>query len=181
MGHESNIITPGNKPFIATRFLPKTGQTITYLLRDDGTYKKGWSIGSRFVVKTIGGERIVYDRATHLFWAGDADLAGGYNGNAFSWGAVINYYTTLDFAGYTDWRLPNIFELESIICFGAASPAVYPATFLNVRTAPYNYWSSTSKHADPTKAWGIYFAAGARNQLPKIEIHFSLGVRSGSP
>jgi hypothetical protein len=37
-----------------------------------------------------------------------------------------NDLNTMAFAGYTDWRLPNINELQSIVDYGAASPAVNP-------------------------------------------------------
>ena len=59
---------------------------------------------------------------------------------------------------FTDWRLPNVKELGSIVDFGSHSPAINQSIFLN--TASAAYWSSTPSKADDTQAITIGFQAG---------------------
>lgn len=58
-----------------------------------------------------------------------------------------------------DWRLPNVKELQSLIDFGSAFPALpdnYP--FTNVINAPY--WASTVRVDNPGEAYTIDTAFG---------------------
>jgi len=180
MDNESAVITPENKPFIATRFLPKTGQTISYAANDDGALEKGWAIGARFVTKAISGDDIVFDRATGLMWARNGLAAGGNNGNVITWIDALVYCSALNFAGFTDWRLPNIKELQSIINYGATGPSIYGA-WSNFNYVGYNNWSSTTALVITTKAWTISFNDGFKWKTDKTTVHFLLAVRKGNP
>ncbi len=181
MDRESAIITPGNKPFIATRFLPKTGQTTIYGNFDDGKYRKGWDIGDRFVPKTIGGDAVVFDRATGLMWPQDGSKAGANHGGRLNWANALIYCNGLNFAGFTDWRLPNIKELQSILNYGATDPCVYGA-WSNFNYVDHtNCWSSTTVFVNTTRAWVIHFDAGDKWKTDKTATHFLLAVRKGNP
>ncbi|KKL08907.1 hypothetical protein LCGC14_2571200, partial [marine sediment metagenome] len=116
---------------ILTRGLPKTGQTITYHSEGDGAYQAGWWKGklnvnnkTRFVLKTINGDKVVIDRATGLMWAADGDEAGCNESGILYWDEALPYAYNLTFAGFSDWRIPNINELGSIINFGKETPAI---------------------------------------------------------
>ncbi|RKY11459.1 MAG: hypothetical protein DRP65_04150 [Planctomycetota bacterium] len=178
MDSESAIITPENKPFVLTRFLPKTGQTIIYAPNDDGDYQKGWAIGGRFVVKTISGDDVVFDRSTGLLWPKDGSKAGCNNGNMLTWANAIIYCEGLSFAGYSDWRLPNIYELQSIVEHNGVAPFLYSAWVNMVSSI---YWSSTTYMANTTAAWCTNFIAGLKNAKTKTENWYLIAVRGGSP
>jgi hypothetical protein len=115
--------------------LPKTGQTTSYAPGDDGDLQMGVAWPSpRF---TDNGDETVTDNLTGLMWTKDANMAG-----AMSWSDAISYCNNLNYAGYSDWRLPNINELKSLIDAGRYNPALpedHP--FTNVQLS--NYWSST--------------------------------------
>ncbi len=159
MDNTRNIETPDARKFVFSRRLPKTGQTASYQAGDDGDYEAGWSIGQRFITKTIGGDQIVLDRATGLMWARDFNAAGGNNGALINWANAIIYAEALNFAGWTDWKLPNIAELVSIRNYSAVF--YFHSTFLNRLSGKGTaVWSSTTARGDTTTAWEIETSSG---------------------
>jgi len=153
------------KRFIHTRGLPKTGQTEVYRTGDDGTYQAGWWIGKtvhdnkkRFFAKTLDGDDVVIDRATGLMWPADGTGRGCNNGNKANFVNSLVYAAALDFAGFTDWRLPNKNELFSIINNGARDPALYTEYFINFGID--RYWTSSVNFAFSDDVWVIILYDG---------------------
>lgn len=97
--------------------LPKTGQIISYQNFDDGHYQYG--LEHDYELRNVGGDLVVIDNATGLMWAADGNAAGCNNGNLITFLGALNYCNGLTFAGFSDWYLPNIKELLSIIEFDA--------------------------------------------------------------
>lgn len=147
---------------ILTRGLPKTGQETSYRAGDDGVHEAGWWKGvlyganrTRFIAKTIGGDDVVIDLATGLMWAADGTAGGCNDGDELNWDDCIDFANALDFAGFTDWRLPNTNELNSIFDYGIGSPGILEPPFANTQGGAY--WSSTTYNSIATKA---HFADG---------------------
>ena len=153
--------------------LTKTGQVIEYQAGDDGTYEAGWLKGrlnannrTRFSAETRGGDDIVLDRATGLMWPADGNAAGANNGALSNWTNGIIYANGLNFAGFTDWRLPNAKELVSLFHFAAGGvgvPKIDGDFFVNIATW---YWSSTTFLDNTTKAYRVNF--------PEAQLYFTL-------
>jgi hypothetical protein len=57
----------------------------------------------------------ITDNATGLMWMQDD------NGAGVLWSAALEYAESFEFAGYSDWRLPDVKELQSIVDY-ARSP-----------------------------------------------------------
>lgn len=74
------------------------------------------------------------------------------------WTQAIAYCQELNFSGFDDWRLPNIYELYSIS----------DQTFNNQSTSD-PYWSSTTKWDDPSLAWSLSY-----NQNSNIDTKMTL-------
>lgn len=154
--------------------IPKTGQTVEYQSGDDGTYEKGYpKSGARFV---DNGDGTITDKATGLMWAKDGNGAGCNNGATIAWGAAITFAEGLTFAGYSDWRLPNIKELQSIVDYGTSNPAI-DSSFTNTQSG--TYWSSTTSAVTTVVAWYVYFGSGLVDLDVKSNPYYVRPVRGG--
>lgn len=170
--------------YILSRALPKTGQVTEYEAGDDGTYEAGWWLKrlnannrARFVAKTIGGDKVVFDKVTGLMWAADGNEAGCNDGAEISWAGGIAYALALDFAGFTDWRVPNAKELMSIVTYVRVTPALLEPPFINTGIALY--WSSTTYSAATSAAWQGEFDTGALTLAIKTDTELIRCVRGG--
>ncbi|NMC70187.1 MAG: DUF1566 domain-containing protein [Myxococcales bacterium] len=67
--------------------------------------------------------------------------------------------------GRTDWRLPTIYELATLIDLGRAGPAIDTAAFPGTPTMP-GWWSATPDAVRSELAWGVGFQAGELNEGP---------------
>jgi len=91
------------------------------------------------------------------------------------------YCENLSFAGYLDWRLPNIRELISIVDHKRYDPAINP-NFIS-RSGPY--WSSTTCKIDLNNAydegdaWNVFFLEGNDYWDNKHDGNFVRCVRGG--
>lgn len=183
-----NVSDTSVNKIIFSRLLPKTGQTIVYTpapdYGDDGYYQTGWWKGkkstnnkTRFLNKTCSGDDIIIDNTTKLIWASDANAAGCNNGNQIAWLGAINYANNLNFAGFTDWRIPNFYELLSICDYFLLNPSIKQPPFANTKNG--YYWTSTTNIGNSVKAWFISFADCWNSRLDKINTYYIRCVRKG--
>jgi len=136
--------------------LPKTGQTIVYSAEDDGDIQAGYpKSGARFV---DNGDGTITDKATGLMWPADSNGVGCNGGASKTWTTAMTWARGLVFAGYSDWRLPNVYELQSIINYARINPCIDTTFFLN--TKDKYYWSSTTKLDQTTYKMPVHFGAG---------------------
>ncbi len=171
---------------IITRGLPKTGQITSYFAGDDGIYEAGWWVGrlnannkTRFRIMTLVGRDVVFDRATGLMWARDGLEPGCRVGMRQIWNIALDYCNTLNFAGFDDWRLPNMIELLSICDWSRFDP-VHWTPFTNTQILNYyGYWTSTTYARQTTTAWYIRCNDGYAGTRAKIEECFLRAVRGG--
>lgn len=162
---------------IITRHLPKTQQTTMYAAGDDGIHEAGWwrlrvNANNRFrwIRNTPAPfSWIVLDRATGLMWAADGTGAGCGNGVQLSWVNAIAFCNGLNFSGFSDWRLPNVKELQSIINFELLSPKIDEPPFSN--TFALYYWSSTTHSNLTSNAYRVNFGLGIVTHAPKERTH----------
>lgn len=89
----------------------------------------------------------VLDTTTGLLWQHST------SSQTYTWGEALAYCEALTAGGHTDWRLPNIRELASLLHFAYTQPVIHP-TF-SVASPDSRYWSSTSSSG--TLALGVVF------------------------
>ena len=87
-----------------------------------------------------------------------------------TWISAINAEDETGYAGYNDWRVPNVKELQSIVDYGQFPvPAIDPAFGLTAAFPPY--WSLTSTAGPADLAWVVSFSSstvgtGGKNAFP---------------
>jgi hypothetical protein len=100
-----------------------------------------------------------------------------------SWASALSAATSSTFAGFSDWRLPNKRELESLVENTCYSPAINTAAFpengvfinLNEET-----WTSTTAHGEPAFAINVGFRFGTTNSEAKTGTNLVRLVRGGA-
>ncbi|MCF6236670.1 MAG: DUF1566 domain-containing protein [Gammaproteobacteria bacterium] len=84
--------------------------------------------------------------------------------NVYTWQGLLQYIQQLNQGkignsrNYSDWRIPNIKELESIVEHRCMSPAINLDVFSN--TSRVSFWSSSTSFSSPYKAWAAHFDDG---------------------
>jgi uncharacterized repeat protein (TIGR02543 family) len=156
------------KPLIS---LPRTGQTSAYATGDDGDIQSGvaWP-EPRFTDNEDG---TITDNLTGLTWLKDATCLGEHawsdEPDSYPARAAIadlnanpgNYACTGYTGDHTDWRLPSINELYSLVNIGAENCALWllDRGFQDVEHASTydRYWTDTENSHNPYFAWIVQF------------------------
>ncbi|WP_177428214.1 Lcl C-terminal domain-containing protein [Candidatus Venteria ishoeyi] len=107
----------------------------------------------------INGDGTVTDRKTGLMWKQCLEGLSGIDctgtASTTTWEVALSAAEDSTFAGYNDWRLPNIKELASIVERKCMNPAINLSVF---PVSPGFAWSSTPRVNYPEKVWGIQFS-----------------------
>lgn len=117
------------------------------------------------------GETITH-QSTGLIWQKESDRQQPI------WEDAISYCENLSLGGHSDWRLPNIKELQTIMDYGKYDPAIDETYFPN--TAFSYYWSSTASADGSGSAWGVAFGDGRVDANLKSNSYYVRCVRGGS-
>jgi len=171
--------------------IPKTGAPkVGYVTTpgEDGTAGNTKGTPASGAKYTISADTLtVLDNGTGLTWVRNPISIGGAWAATMTWANAITNCAALNagagYGGYTDWRLPNIKELQSIVNYGNVSPAIGETTgggeepFTNTQSS--YYWSSTTYAAYPDYAWYVSFFYGGVNGVGKTGSSYVRPVRGG--
>jgi hypothetical protein len=139
---------------------------------------------NEFVDNTDG---TITDKATGLMWKQDD------NGEGLLWQDALSYAEEVEFAGHSDWRLPDAKELQSIVDYtrspATTSSAAIDALFNCSQIAneagavDYPWYYSSTTHANSSNTSGgaaVYVAFGRSlgNMNGWIDIHGAGSQRS---
>ncbi len=117
----------------------------------------------------------VKDNNTKLIWQkntadtnGDGNISADNHpaGDSMTWQEAVDYCAGLVFAGKSDWRLPDVTELDSIVDYeGVGMNPVF-------NYASGMYWSSDSPQGSPAVAWYVSFPSGHNYWPSKLEHNY---------
>jgi cysteine-rich repeat protein len=164
-----------------------TGCETTAFCGQDAQY--GWDVthaaATRFTrTEPVSGESIVTDIVTGLIWQGcTAGQSGSSCGSGtaarYGWSDALLYCDARTWGGYSDWRLPNEYELQSLLDFGRSTPPlVDPAAF---PSTPSDEFKSSSVCAwNGSASWTVDFSVGLVQSYYKTDTFLVRCVRGGS-
>jgi hypothetical protein len=163
--------------------VPKTGQTTSYATGDDGALQKGVAWPNPRFTDNLDGT--VTDNLTGLMWMKDANAGSDCDGpdtGTEIWAAALASAAACNagtgYAGYTDWRLPNVREIQSLIDYERISPALPSGhPFTSVLTNA-TYYTSTTYRFD-LRAWAVGLADGYLYAVTKNNPAYVWPVRGG--
>jgi len=133
--------------FLSGIVFPHTKATYTYYVR---CVRGGPTPAPSF---HDNGNGTVSDSGTGLMW----QQGDGQNVTRRTWEDALDYCEGLSLGEHSDWRLPNVRELESIVDSDHINPCINTTYFPDCRSSVY--WSSsasTSLYA----TWDVYFWTG---------------------
>ena len=153
--------------------------------RQDGETRAGvvWP-APRFSAHEGSGATLIKDELSGLYWPESGNLAA----ELFETDGLMDWQSALDFirllnastyGGYSDWRLPNRTELESLIHRQRSdSASLWLNTQVFSEVEPEYYWSSTTDLNTPSSAWAVTLLEGSTMSKDKAsEGHYVFPVR----
>ena len=120
------------------------------------------------------GDGTVSDTRTGLMWQQDGSSFGAMN-----WETALSHCESLALPldnAYTDWHLPNIQELQSLVDYsGRYATSIDENRFPG--TEDYDYWTSTTYDDYNDYVWTIHFSDGRITFLKKDASAYVRAVR----
>ena len=127
---------------------------------------------------------MVRDKVTGLVWEmkQNKDDVPDYNNphdadNTYKWhdaqDIFIGALNSAQFGGYSDWRLPTVKELASIIDRATYNPSINTTYFPN--TQEFFYWSSTTYTGYPDITWTVSFLNAYLGYVTKSGYNYMCG------
>lgn len=107
------------------------------------SYLESYTPNSRYIVDSDG---TVTDKQTGLMWNRCVEGLKGRDCNQgeaeiYIWSDALSKAAQSNYAGYDDWRVPNIKELGSLTAMESYDPAINSTIFPHTPSA--NFWSET--------------------------------------
>lgn len=139
------VINFSGKGIVPAVRLPVTGMINSHITQDDGDVQYGvlWP-STRF---SDNGDNTISDELTGLMWEKVPSVS------KFTWQNALIYAAALDTAGYTDWRLPNVNELASLLNANTYDNESFLESHGFQNLYEDYYWSSTTFAPDSDYAW----------------------------
>ncbi len=135
---------------------------------------------------SLTGSGTAIDKRTGLVWfrcnLGEFFHDGECRGVAsrVGWTQAQSEASKATIAGYSDWRIPTVKELRSLVEKECVNPSINTYIFPSVQTEVY--WTVEDNFFNPYLGWGVYFFNGTDfGRHSKESEYFVLLVRNQTP
>lgn len=141
----------------------------------------------KFHVRGVRTPVVLTVPSAHFKDNGDGTVSDNYTGltwqkiqsmSTLTWEEALNYASGLSLSGKSDWRVPNIKELQSLNDEKLMKPSFNRIFFPNILSG--NFWSSTSQCNSPARAWDLNVEYGIVSYNEKTSKENVLCVRGGN-
>lgn len=171
----------------------RTGQTTKYADWDDGDPRTQAGVAwpdPRFTnldgSVPLSGD-VVVDRLTGLMWTRDGYAPGPPACTPAAergWQQALDFIACLNanaYLGYSDWRLPNALEMESLANVGVMNSGAWLGSigFINGGRSDFPYWSSTTVASRTDYVWTVSLYNSAMATSAKANSFNVWPVRGG--
>lgn len=125
------------------------------------------------------GNGVIQDNLTGLMWqkATAPGIGSGEYPDRYTWDQAKAYCADLSLGGYTDWRLPDVNELQSLVDYSRYKPSINTTYFPETRAS--RYWTATMFSNDTRGVWYVSFFYGYSRNCIKTSHYYVRAVRSG--
>jgi hypothetical protein len=149
--------------------------------------------GLMWEMKTTGSTDLRYFWNTYTWYSTDPTVNGGdpgypdggncHGGIACDTQSYETAVKAVGICGHTDWRLPTLQELNTLVDFshyhGEGVPSI-DTTYFPTLQFDEGYWSRTSDSKDPGNAWYVYYNGGYTvSNRKNLYEGYTMLVRSG--
>ena len=115
----------------------------------------------RFRIIELNGKKIIEDTRSGIFW--QAEYSKEYD-----WLEALPYCERSEYAGFSDWRLPNIYELNSLLNYEYELISDFPLSEKISSEHNTGFWSSTTNNFyDSPAAQGMDLKNGSHITILK--------------
>ena len=114
---------------------------------------------------------VVTDLRTGLMWKRTEETT------TMTWAQALAAAEASVFAGYSDWRLPNIKELRSLVEECRVNPSINNTLFPGASSS--SVWSGSPYAGSSSFAWFVYFDVGYANYSYRSDTYAVRLVRGG--
>ncbi|GEM_PF-2118073 len=119
----------------------------------------------RFKIINLNGKEVILDSQSGIIWQNEYS-------KEYDWTDAMVHCERSEYAGFSDWRMPNMYELSSLINYKYERLAEFPLTeTLSSENSTLTWSSTTNPFSGSPSAYGIDFATGKNSSFEKRYVY----------
>ncbi|MBO4698503.1 DUF1566 domain-containing protein [bacterium] len=149
-------------------YIGSAGKTSKFNVRcargDGAAFSDSKPEPGRFRVIDVNGKEMLHDSQSGILWMKEYS-------KEYDWIEALPYCERSNYAGFSDWRLPNIYELTSLINYKYERLSEFPLAETISSEQNSSFWSSTTNAISGTPSvYGVDLKSGIITNLMKDRV-----------